>query len=63
MISVPLLLQYECYGSILKHGGSSQGAWYDRDGNMMANWAGASTGQAKCACGAAGNETINLKDT
>ncbi|XP_077984091.1 uncharacterized protein LOC144438793 [Glandiceps talaboti] len=48
-------LKYECYGSILKHGGSSQGAWYDRDGNMMANWAGASTGQAKCACGAAGN--------
>ncbi|XP_077992102.1 uncharacterized protein LOC144446224 [Glandiceps talaboti] len=44
-------LKYECYGSIMKYGGTNYAAWYDRDGNIMNNWAGAPSGQTLCACG------------
>ncbi|XP_070550924.1 uncharacterized protein [Ptychodera flava] len=48
-------IKYDCYGSILKSGGSNYGAWFDRSGNAMVNWAGAPLGQTLCACGSNGN--------
>ncbi|XP_077981230.1 scavenger receptor cysteine-rich domain-containing protein DMBT1-like isoform X2 [Glandiceps talaboti] len=47
-------LKYECHGSLINSGATKYAAWSDRNGNQMANWAGAPVGQHICSCGATG---------
>ncbi|XP_077981071.1 scavenger receptor cysteine-rich domain-containing protein DMBT1-like [Glandiceps talaboti] len=48
-------IKYECYHSLINIGSTKYTAWYDRNGNIMTNWAGAPVGQRMCACGVTGS--------